>query len=634
MSEIRAENAPENTIHKLFELQAHETPDSLALVFEGRQMTYAELNARSNQLAHHLIKAGVGPKMFVGLLVERSLEMVVGLLGILKTGAAYVPMDPQYPRERLAFIIGDALMPVVVTQQSLAGDHLFPKLKLVFLDSDWPEISGAPVTNPVNVTRPNHTAYVIYTSGSTGTPKGSLISHHNVVRLFKSTQPWFQFAPDDVWTLFHSIAFDFSVWELWGALLYGGRLVVVPFSVSRTPAAFHQLLHAEKVTVLNQTPSAFRQLIRAEEMSGKSMKLALRLVIFGGEGLDFKSLKPWIDRHGDQSPRLVNMYGITETTVHVTYRPISQTDLGRGSLIGVPIPDLQVYLLNDQKQPVPAGEAGEICVGGAGVGDGYLNRPELTSQKFIPDPFSPKPGARLYCSGDLGRRLPDGDLEYLGRMDHQVKIRGFRVELGEIEAVINQHPGVRESVVLMRENISGEKILAAYLIKRPKYDLNLALLRQRLRERLPEYMMPAAFEFIDQLPLTVNGKLDPSALPVPGQSSTEPRSSLVAPRTALERDIAGVWEKVLARPVPGVDDNFFDVGGDSILLASVHVLLQKLIGREFPITDLFAHTTIRALAIHFDPSPKSENKSDANRMRAQRQREALASRRIPRRNRP
>lgn len=626
--------APQNgCLHELVEAQVARTPDALAVVFDGRQLTYRQLNERANQLAHHLRKLGVGPKTFVGLFVERSLEMVAGLLGILKAGGAYVPMDPQYPRERLAFIMKDAGVPVVVTQKDHADHRLFPNLKLVCLDSDWPEIAREPVTNPQSDSRPDQIAYIIYTSGSTGTPKGSLISHDNVRRLFTSTERWFHFNTSDVWTLFHSIAFDFSVWEVWGALFYGGRLVVVPFSTSRTPAAFHRLLHAEGVTVLNQTPSAFRQLVRAEELTSEPLKLVLRLVIFGGEALDFKTLKPWFDRHGDAVPRLVNMYGITETTVHVTYRPIDASDLGGSSVIGVPIPDLQVYLLDDQKRPVPTGEPGEICVGGAGVGSGYLNRPELTAQKFIPDPFAPEPGRRLYCSGDLGRRLPNGDLEYLGRIDHQVKISGYRIELGEIEAVINQHPGVRESVVIAREDVPGEKTLAAYLIKRPHPEVSVPALRQMIRERLPEYMMPAAFEFISQLPLTVNGKLDTMALPVPGPAAIEARTESITPQTALEQDIAKVWQEVLKQPVSGVDDNFFDIGGNSIRLAGVHAQLEKLLGRDILITDLFAHTTIRSLAAHFGRlGGRTGGLIDATQSRAQKQRQALLGQRT--RNRP
>jgi acyl-coenzyme A synthetase/AMP-(fatty) acid ligase len=439
--------------------------------------------------------------------------------------------------------------------------------------------------------------------------------------------------------LFHSCAFDFSVWELWGALFYGGRLVVVPFDVSRTPETFYRLLCDEGVTVLNQTPSAFRQLIRAEEHATARGNLDLRYVIFGGEALDLRSLKPWFDRHGDVSPRLVNMYGITETTVHVTYRPLNIADLDAPSVIGVPIPDLQLHLLDEQRRPVATGEPGEIYVGGAGVARGYLNRPELTAQKFIPDPFAGDTDKRLYRSGDLGRHLPNGDLEYLGRIDQQVKIRGFRIELGEIAATLNLDSGIRESVVVVTEITPGEKALVAYVVKRPDAAVQLPALRHMLRQRLPEYMIPAAFVFIDSLPLTVNGKLDVKALPAVDSRSNTPMNAAPEEATALERDIAGIWQDVLQIRNPGLDQNFFDVGGTSIHVADVHSRLQKLLDRRFSITELFAHSTIRALAVHFSTATNvstaanADGAAEVNRLRAQRQREALLSRRNVRHDR-
>ncbi len=558
----------------------------------------------------------------MGLCLDRSVELVVGILGILKAGGAYVPLDVAYPRERMAFMLSDAQVTLILTQSHLAtqlGDH---HAETVCLDKDWPQIALHPRSRPESALTPQNLAYVIYTSGSTGQPKGVLITHDNVVRLLTATEAWFHFDPNDVWTLFHSCAFDFSVWELWGTLCYGGRLVVVPFGVSRSPETFYRLLCETGVTVLNQTPSAFRQLIRAEESLGQSPALALRYVIFGGEALDLKTLKPWFDRHGDERPQLVNMYGITETTVHVTYRPLRATDVAKSSVIGVPIPDLQVYLLDEHQQPVAAGQPGEICVGGAGLSRGYLNRPELTAQKFVPNPFSQQPDARLYRSGDSGRYLPDGDLEYLGRIDQQVKIRGFRVELGEIEAVLNRHPAIRESVVLARENSAHEKQLVAFLIRQPGVELALPALRLMLRERLPEYMMPAAFGFIDRLPLTANGKLDVQALPAPEALLTAMVAQAARPTTDLDRIIAACWQQVLRRAEVGLDDNFFDLGGNSILLAEVHLQLQKLLSRSFPITDLFAYSTIRSLAQHFTASP-SAKEGTCVQERARQQREAL-----------
>ncbi len=455
----------------------------------------------------------------MGLCLERSAGMVVAILGVLKAGGAYVPLDPAYPRERLAFMLEDSRVPVLLAHESLAETlpEPGPATRVVFIDRwEGDPFAGESEVDPEVPVSAGHPAYVIYTSGSTGRPKGVVVRHGNAVRLFSATEHWFGFGPEDVWTLFHSYAFDFSVWELWGALLYGGRLVVVPWWMSRSPEAFYELLRQERVTVLNQTPSAFRQLIRAEEpaLAGAAPDLALKWVAFGGEALEPASLAPWFARHGDQQPRLVNMYGITETTVHVTYRPVERQDVKR-SVIGRPIPDLGLYVLDGEFQPLPVGVPGEIHVGGAGLARGYLGRPELTAERFIPNAWG-EPGSRLYRSGDLARRLPDGDLEYLGRIDHQVKVRGFRIELGEIESALAAHPAVREAVVLARDSVTGagEKRLVAYVV--PAGDAPaLAELRDALAGSLPEYMLPSALVVLEKLPLTANGKVDRRALPEP-----------------------------------------------------------------------------------------------------------------------
>jgi amino acid adenylation domain-containing protein len=457
-------------VHQLFELQAGRTPDNTAVVFEGRQLSYRELNRRSNQLAHRLRALGVGPETLVGICVERSLEMLVALLGVLKAGGGYLPLDPAYPKDRRAFMLEDANVPVLLTQADLLPELAQYQGVVICLDTDWHLIETESPENLRNTTGPENAAYVIYTSGSTGKPKGVIVTHANVARLFTATDHWFDFGPNDTWTLFHSFAFDFSVWEIWGALLYGGKLIVVPRQIARSPEQFHQLLVEQQVTVLNQTPSAFRHLIIADQQSVHSSRLALRYIVFGGEALEFKSLLPWIARHGD-TPALVNMYGITETTVHVTYFKIDPGAVGDDtvSLVGVPIPDLQVYVLDSNRQPVPIGVNGEMYVGGYGVARGYLNRPELTSERFIPNPFNPDPASRLYKTGDLARYRSDGSLQYLGRIDHQVKIRGFRIELGEIEATLDSHPGVRQAVVVAREDEPGEKRLVAYVVPDPDY---------------------------------------------------------------------------------------------------------------------------------------------------------------------
>src|SRR6185369_4061520 len=421
-------------LHELIAAQVKRTPNAPALTFENQSITYRELDEQATQLAYHLKALGVGPDVLVSIFMERSVEMVVALLAVLKAGGAYVPIDPAYPPERVAFILEDTAAPVLLTQQSLASVLPPHNARVVCLDEQQEKIDTEPL--PANVS-PDNLAYIIYTSGSTGKPKGVMVTHRNVVRLFDATQDSFAFGANDVWTLFHSYAFDFSVWEMWGALLYGGRLVIVPYLASRSPDAFYEMLVRERVTVLNQTPSAFRQLCQIDEKSNREVQqsLALRLVIFGGEALDFESLASWFRDHGDERPQLVNMYGITETTVHVTERRVRAADVeaNAGSLIGRPISDLRGYVLDQHMELLPQGVPGELYVGGGGVARGYLRRPALSAERFVPDPFSNAPGARLYRTGDLVR-YREGDLEYLGRVDQQVKIRGFRIEPGEIES--------------------------------------------------------------------------------------------------------------------------------------------------------------------------------------------------------
>ena len=461
------QSCPPRLLHEWFADNVRRTPNAIAVRDVQRTWTYAELNSRANQLAHRLRRLGVGPDVLVGLCLERDAFSVAGVIGILKAGGAYLPLDPTSPSERLALMLADADAPVLVTTRSAGGDLLEASHytgQMVLLDGDAAELAHEPESVVETDVQPEHMAYVIYTSGSTGIPKGVMVTHANVSRLFTQTEPWFQFGPQDVWTLFHSLAFDFTVWELWGALLYGGRLVAVPYDVTRSPQAFRELLKRENVTVLNQTPSAFYQLIEADAAQSEPLT-ALRYAVFGGEALNPQLLRPWFDRYGDQHPQLVNMYGITETTVHVTYRLLTSVDAENSrSLIGEPIPDLQLYVLGPHGRLQPLGVPGELHVGGAGLARGYLKRPELTTERFIPSPFDPKPKPRLYRTGDKARRLPDGDIEYLGRVDQQVKIRGFRIEPGEIEATIVRHPAVRESVVIRREDNSGEARLVAYVV--------------------------------------------------------------------------------------------------------------------------------------------------------------------------
>jgi len=585
-------------IHQLFETQADRSPDAIAIVFEDQQLTYQELNTRSNQLAHYLQTLGVGPEVLVGICMERSLEMLIGLLSILKAGGAYVPLDPAYPRERFIFMSEDAKFPVLLTQEGLLETFPSHNTQVVYLDKDWNAITQQSKTNLMSRATAANLAYVIYTSGSTGKPKGVLVNHANVARLFEATQSWYNFNDKDVWTLFHSIAFDFTVWEIWGALIYGGRLVVVPYFISRSPETFYNLLCEEQVTVLNQTPSAFRQLIKVEESLGTINNLNLRLVIFGGEALELQSLELWFERHGDRFPQLVNMYGITETTVHATYRPLTMADLsGTGSVIGRPIPDLQVYLLDQHQRLVPIGVPGEMYVGGAGVARGYLNRPELTAERFISNPFNEIP-SRLYRSGDLARYLPNGDIEYLGRIDDQVKIRGFRIELGEIEAVLGKHPAVEECTVLVQEDEPENKYLVAYVVPKQGQTPTTVELRRFLKEKLPEYMVPAAFVLLEALPLTLNGKVDRRSLPVPEALRSELEVAYVMPRTEIERIIATVWQQALKVEKIGIHDNFFELGGHSLLMVKVNSQLRELFKTDLSMLDMFRYPTISSLAEH------------------------------------
>ncbi len=594
----RAEPCLAGCVHELFEKQVERSPDAVAVVLENEKLTYRELNQRANQLAHALRRMGVGPETLVGVYMERSLEMVIGILGIVKAGGAYLPLDPVYPPERLAFMLEDARPKAVVTQQRLRDSLPKNGVAILSLDADRERLCRESAANPAGGARLDDLAYVIYTSGSTGKPKGTLVTHRNVARLFQATQAWFHFGVQDVWTLFHSHAFDFSVWELWGALAHGGRLVVVPYLVSRSPDAFYELLSSQRVTVLNQTPSAFRQLIQAEEAGRQPLPLALRYVIFGGEALEMQSLKPWFDRHGDQCPRLVNMYGITETTVHVTYRPLSSADLNSGSVIGIPIPDLQVYILDRNRQFAPVGVPGELYVGGAGVARGYLNRPELSAEKFIENPFTTKQGDRLYRSGDLARYLPNRDLEYLGRIDNQVKYRGFRIELGEIESVLAGLPGVREAVVLAREDVPGDKRLAAYLTAKEEGALKISELRGLLQAKLPDYMVPSAFLTLDRLPLTPNGKVDRKALPRP-ELQSEP-AGFVPPASTTEKALANIWTELLGIKQVGLHDNFFELGGHSLLATRAVSRARAEFQVDLPLRTLFEHPTLSRHAAQID----------------------------------
>lgn len=585
----------DKTLNKAFADSVRQYGEKIALTFEEMHLSFAELDARANCLAHYLIDKGVGRvgrEVFVGVSLSRSDKLVVTILAILKVGGAYVPIDPNSPRDRLETIVWDSGIMLLITEESARASRLSDlslDAEIIVLEDIAAELAriDGTITCNVNVL-PEQAAYVIYTSGSTGTPKGCVVTHANVMRLFQATDGWFEFDSNDVWTLFHSYAFDFSVWEIWGALLYGGRVVVVPHSISRSPEDFAELLFREKVTILNQTPSAFKQLIRAEGERERERELALRYVIFGGEALELDSLKPWYDRHNDRSPLLVNMYGITETTVHVTYQPLSGVGLARGSIIGEPIRDLQLYLLDENLEPLPVGTPGELYVGGGGVTRGYLNRPRLMAERFIPDPFSQKLGRRLYRTGDLGRRLLDGSLEYLGRSDQQVKIRGFRIELGEIIAAIRSHPLVRDGLAIAYKEEGGTYAIVAYVVS-SEADLQ-GTIRDYLKAKLPDYMVPSVLIPIDTIPLTVNGKVDRAKLPLPDRYREV--KQYVAPENDREATICQIMASLLNLERVGATEDFFDLGGHSLLLTKLVTSLRETYKiAELPLPDFFDHRT-------------------------------------------
>ncbi|MER5704535.1 amino acid adenylation domain-containing protein [Micromonospora sp. NPDC002296] len=583
------------TIADAFEDQVRRTPGAIAVVCDESEMTYAELNGRANRLARLLVSRGVGPGRAVALVLPRSMELVVAMVAVVKAGAAYVPMDPDYPAERLMLMIDDTAPACLVSNSAGGGGRFGDRVSVLLLD-DGPlvdEIGGRASDDIGDDDRlaplsPADAAYVIYTSGSTGQPKGVIIEHRALLRLFTSTRHWFEFDDSDVWTFFHSYAFDFSVWEIWGALLHGGKLIVVSYYDSRSPSDFLKVLSRHGVTILNQTPSAFYGLVQAEAEAGLPLKL--RRVIFGGEALDVRRLAPWFTRHDDRSPVLVNMYGITETTVHVTYSEVRGDGRRGGSSgdIGVPIPDLAVDVLDEALRPVPPGHVGEMYVRGQGLARGYLRRPGLTASRFVAAPAG-RPGDRMYRTGDLARRVDDGSLHFAGRADDQVKIRGFRIELGEIEATLERHPAVRSAAVAAREDDSGGKRLVGYFVRRASVDLEE--LRKHLAASLPVHMRPVALMELPALPLTRNGKLDRTALPAvasadAAQSPTgETAEELLL---AASRDLLGV-----RRLTP--TDSFLASGGDSILALQL-ISRARRGGIRITMRDVLSQPSFAALA--------------------------------------
>ncbi|MEU8259389.1 amino acid adenylation domain-containing protein [Micromonospora sp. NPDC048999] len=602
-----ARHPVEQTLHGLFEAQAARRPDAVAVVCGATEVSYAELNRRADRLARRLRRLGVGPDTLVALHLEPSVATVEAILGVLKAGGAYVPLNLAYPRERLEFILADTGASILITEREL-GDQLPSHAgQVVCLDDDEPD-QPEDVTSQRAAVTPAHLAYVIYTSGSTGTPKGVLIEHRQVVRLLTTTEAHFDFDDTDVWAMVHSYAFDFSVWEMWGALAYGGRLVVVPADVVRDQEQLLDVLAEQRVTVLNQTPAAFRGLRATLTETDRSFAdLDVRTIVFGGDALHVRELRHWLNQYGDDRPALVNMYGITETTVHVTAQRIRRADVRRkvSSPIGRTLDDLRGYVLDRNLNPVPAGVPGELYVAGAGLARGYLNRAGLTAERFLPEPFSGTPGARMYRTGDRVRWLADGTLEYLGRVDRQVKIRGYRIELGEIETALQTHPGVRTAVVLVDEDAGGDRRLVAYVVPADDGDRPTAgHLRDHLGRSLADYLVPAVFVLLDALPLTPNGKLDHRALPNP-DLAREAEQEFAEPRTPYERLIAGIWAELLKLEQVGIDDDFFLIGGHSLLATQAITRIRRGVeaaggSGSVSLMDLFRCRTVRELARQLD----------------------------------
>lgn len=567
-------------IHQLVEAQVERTPDAVAVVFEDQQLTCRQLNGRANQLAHYLRKLNVGPETRVGICIERSFDMIVGLLGILKAGGAYVPLDPEYPQERLAFMLEDAQVQVLLTQERLIAGLPEHGAKAVCLDSDWAAIAKGNTDNPVSGVTAWNLAYVIYTSGSTGKPKGVAIEHRSAVTLLHWARDILTKEELAGVLASTSICFDLSVFEFFVPLSWGGKFILVD-----TALHLLNLPASDEVTLINMVPSAIAELLR-----GGSLPRSLLTVNLAGEPLQTSLVKEIYRQNCVQ--KVYDLYGPSEDT---TYSTFALRKADGPATIGRPIANTQVYLLDNYMQPVPVGVPGELHLGGSGLARGYLNRPDLTTERFISHPFSEEPRARLYKTGDLARYRPDGNIEFLGRIDHQVKIRGYRIELGEIETILDQHPAVREAVVIAREDTPGDKRLVAYMIPNQNQKLSSSELRDYVKQKLPEFMIPSHFVALDAFPLTPNQKIDRKALTAPDQAQIESGVAYVPPKNELEQTIANIWQELLLVPKVGMNDNFFDLGGHSLLIVQAHRRLREVTDRELSITDMFRFPTIRTL---------------------------------------
>ncbi len=596
----QADYPHDKCICDLFEAQVERTPAAVALTYGDEQLTYQELNRRANQLAHYLRSFGVTGEMLVAVLMDRSIEMVVALLGILKAGAAYLPLDPSNPPDRLSFMLADSGSPVLLTMESVPWNVEDYQGRKLCLDSDWPSIAGASAENPPHETSADNLCYVIYTSGSTGQPKGVSITQRAVSRLVFNTN-YVQLEPGDCIAHVSNTTFDAATFEIWGALLHGARLCIISKDVAVSPHDFAEQLKAQKISVLFLTTALFNQIARVVPDAFNS----LRYLLFGGEAVEPK----WVREVLLNGPpkQLLHVYGPTENTTFSTWYRAREVAEGETTIpIGAPLTNTQAYVLDRDQQLVPAGVAGELCLGGDGLARGYLYRPELTAEKFIPHPFSDEPGARLYRTGDLVRYVAEGQIEFIGRIDHQVKVRGYRIELGEIEAALKDYAGVLEAVVIAREDLPGQKTLVAYVSATPQTVFTAGELRDFLNKRLPDYMIPAVFVRLDELPLTPSGKIDRKALPEPADSRTELEESVIAPRTPLEELVAGIWADILGLKRVGIHEDFFQIGGNSLLATQVVSRLSSALQVEIPLRKLFTSPTLAQLAESLEATIKDQ----------------------------
>jgi amino acid adenylation domain-containing protein len=615
--QLVANEYPQNKcIHQLFEEQVQKNPDAVAIIFQGQHLTYSELNHRANQLAKYLQTLGVGAEILVGICLERSLEMIIGVLAILKAGGAYVPLDIGYPQERLAFMLEDTQLPVLLTQKQLLDKLPQHQAHVICLDTDWEMISQQTSENLNTSIKAENLAYVMYTSGSTGKPKGVQIEHQSVVNLLNSIRQEPGLTSEDVLLAVASLSFDISVSEIFLPLTVGAKLVLASREVIADGKQLLKLHNIHGVTFMQPTPATWRLLLAAGWQGSPQLKM-----ISTGEALP-RDLANQLLTKGST---LWNLYGPTETTIWSTGCQVTTGD--EPINIGHPIANTQTYILNSDLQPVPMGTEGELYIGGAGLARGYLNRPDLTSEKFIPNPFSSDPRSRLYKTGDLARYLPDGNIQYLGRIDHQVKIRGFRIELAEIEREISQHPDVRENIVLARQQEGGEKYLVAYIVLHQNNAYQQNQLRSFLHQRLPQHMLPSAFVVLQSLPLTPNGKVDRNQLPVPSRQRPQLEQPYIAPRTELQKLLATIWSDFLNIDQVGIEDNFFDLGGTSTLIMQIAVRVEQELGIELSVVKLFQYPTIAGLVKYLNPEQNSQQSYDKLQNRAQRQQAAVSARR-------